>query len=44
MGGFGAIRLAFKFPEMFGFTSSIAGALIEFKDEHNPQYLVNTFG
>ncbi len=29
---------------MFGFTSSIAGALIEFKDEHNPQYLINTFG
>jgi S-formylglutathione hydrolase FrmB len=44
MGGFGALRLAFKFPEIFGFTSSIAGALIEFKDEHNPQYLVNTFG
>jgi len=44
MGGFGAIRLAFKYPELFGFTSSVAGALIEFKDEHNPQYLVNTFG
>jgi S-formylglutathione hydrolase FrmB len=44
MGGFGAIRLAFKYPELFGFTSSIAGALIEFQDEHNPQYLVNTFG
>jgi enterochelin esterase-like enzyme len=44
MGGFGAIRLAFKFPELFGFTSSIAGALIDFQDEHNPQYLVNTFG
>jgi len=37
MGGFGAIRLAFKYPEMFGFASSVAGALIEFKDEHNPQ-------
>ena len=44
MGGFGAIRLAFKYPEMFGFASSLAGALIEFKDEHNPQYLENTFG
>lgn len=44
MGGFGAIRLAFKYPELFGFASSIAGALIEFQDEHNPQYLVNTFG
>lgn len=44
MGGFGAIRLAFKFPELFGFASSIAGALIDFQDEHNPQYLTNTFG
>jgi len=44
MGGFGAIRLAFKYPELFGYTSSVAGALIEFQDEHNPQYLVNTFG
>jgi len=44
MGGFGAIRLAFKYPELFGFASSVAGALIEFQDEHNPQYLVNTFG
>jgi predicted peptidase len=32
MGGFGAIRLAFKYPELFGFTSSIAGALIDFQD------------
>jgi len=44
MGGFGAVRLAFKYPELFGFASSIAGALIDFQDEHNPQYLVNTFG
>ena len=44
MGGFGAIRLAFKYPEMFGFTSSLAGALIDFQDEHNPQYMANTFG
>lgn len=44
MGGFGAIRLAFKYPELFGFTSSVAGALIDFQDEHNRQYLVNTFG
>jgi len=44
MGGFGAIRLAFKYPELFGYTSSVAGALIDFQDEHNPQYLVNTFG
>jgi len=44
MGDFGAIRLAFKYPELFGFTSSVAGALIDFQDEHNPHYLVNTFG
>jgi glyoxylase-like metal-dependent hydrolase (beta-lactamase superfamily II)/S-formylglutathione hydrolase FrmB len=44
MGGFGAIRLAFKYPELFGFVSSVAGALIDFQDEHNPQYLINTFG
>lgn len=44
MGGFGATRLAFKYPELFGFASSLAGALIDFQDEHNPQYLVNTFG
>ncbi len=44
MGGFGATRLAFKYPELFGFASSLAGALIDFEDEHNPQYLVNTFG
>ena len=44
MGGFGALRLAFKYPELFGFTSSFAGALIDFQEEHNPQYLVNTFG
>lgn len=44
MGGFGAMRLAFNYPELFGFTSSVAGALIDFQDEHNPQYLVNTFG
>ncbi|NJK94841.1 MAG: hypothetical protein HC905_07930 [Bacteroidales bacterium] len=39
MGGFGATRLAFKYPELFGFASSVAGALIDFQDEHNPQYL-----
>jgi glyoxylase-like metal-dependent hydrolase (beta-lactamase superfamily II)/S-formylglutathione hydrolase FrmB len=44
MGGFGAIRLAFKYPELFGYTSSVAGAIIDFQDEHSPQYLVNTFG
>ena len=44
MGGFGATRLAFKYPELFGFASSLAGALINFKDERNPQYLENTFG
>lgn len=44
MGGFGALRLAFKYPKMFGFASSIAGAVIDFTDEHNPQYLSNTFG
>lgn len=44
MGGFGALKLAFKYPELFGFASSLAGALIDFQDEHNPQYLANTFG
>lgn len=44
MGGFGATRLAFKYPNTFGFASSLAGAVIDFKDEHNPQYLENTFG
>ena len=44
MGGFGATRLAFKYPDIFGFASSLAGAVIDFKDEHNPQYLENTFG
>jgi len=44
MGGFGSTRLAFKYPEMFGFASSLAGALIDFKDEPNFQYLENTFG
>jgi pimeloyl-ACP methyl ester carboxylesterase len=29
---------------MFGFTSSLAGAVINWEDEHNTQYLVNTFG
>lgn len=44
MGGYGAIRFAFKYPDLFGYASSLAGALIDFKDEHNPQYLENTFG
>jgi enterochelin esterase-like enzyme len=44
MGGFGATRLAFKYPNLFGFASSLAGAVIDFKDERNPQYLSNTFG
>lgn len=44
MGGFGAMRLAFKFPNVFGFASSIAGAVIDFQDEYNSLNLVNTFG
>ncbi|MFN8257909.1 MAG: alpha/beta hydrolase-fold protein [Bacteroidales bacterium] len=44
MGGFGALRLAYKFPGMFNYVSSLAGALIDFEDEPNPQYLENTFG
>lgn len=44
MGGFGATRLAYKFPELFGYASSLAGAIIDFDDERNPQYLENTFG
>lgn len=44
MGGFGALRLAFKHPELFGHASSLAGAVIDWEDEHNTQYLINTFG
>jgi S-formylglutathione hydrolase FrmB len=44
MGGFGAMRLAFKYPSLFGFASSLAGAVINWEDEHNIPYLVNTFG
>lgn len=44
MGGFGALRLAFKYPELFKHASSISGAVIDWEDEPMKQYLVNTFG
>ncbi|MGW2288784.1 alpha/beta hydrolase-fold protein [Streptomyces phaeochromogenes] len=43
-GGFGALRSAFKFPDMFGYVSSLAGAVIDFEDEPMKQYVTNTFG
>jgi enterochelin esterase-like enzyme len=43
-GGYGAMRLAFKFPELFGATSSYAGAVVDWQDEHNVQTLTGTFG
>ncbi|MFF4253849.1 alpha/beta hydrolase-fold protein [Streptomyces sp. NPDC001663] len=43
-GGFGALRSAFKFPETFGYVSSLAGAVIDFEDEPMKQYVTNTFG
>ncbi|WP_417068896.1 alpha/beta hydrolase [Niveibacterium terrae] len=44
MGGFGAMRLAFKYPDTFGAASSLGGALIDWSDEKNVAYLTNTFG
>lgn len=44
MGGFGAMRLAFKYPDTFGAASSLGGALIDWSDEKNVGYLTNTFG
>ncbi|MFF3488596.1 alpha/beta hydrolase [Streptomyces sp. NPDC002701] len=43
-GGFGTLRLAFKYPEKSGYASSLAGAVIDFKDEPMKQYITNTFG
>lgn len=43
-GGFGALRSAFKYPETFGYVSSLAGAVIDFDDEPMKQYITNTFG
>jgi len=44
MGGFGALRLGFKYPQRFGAVSSLGGAVISWQDEHNMGYLTNTFG
>jgi len=43
-GGFGTLRLAFKYPETFAYASSLAGAVIDFDDEPMKQYITNTFG
>jgi len=44
MGGFGALRLAFKFNDTFAHASSLSGAVIDFKDEPMKQFVTNTFG
>ena len=44
MGGCGALRLAFKYPEMFCAASSIAGAVVNWEEEHMKRALECTFG
>lgn len=44
MGGFGALRLAFKYNDLFAHASSISGALIDFADEPIKVFVENTFG
>jgi S-formylglutathione hydrolase FrmB len=44
MGGFGAMRLALRYPQLFAHASSLAGAVIEFDDEPMKPYVTNTFG
>lgn len=34
MGGCGALRLAFKYPDMFCAVSSVAGAVVNWEEEH----------
>jgi enterochelin esterase-like enzyme len=43
-GGFGALSMAFKYPVLFGYVSTLAGALIDFDDEPFPQNIAHTFG
>jgi len=42
MGGFGALRLGFKYPELFGAVSGLAPSLTEMKDE--PATVAEPFG
>lgn len=44
MGGCGALRLAFKYPGMFGAASSVAGAVVNWEEEHMKRALECTFG
>ena len=42
MGGFGSLRLGFKYPELFGVVSALAPSITEMKDE--PQEVQENFG
>lgn len=44
MGGCGALRLAFKYPDLFGAASSVAGAVVNWEEEHMTRALECTFG
>lgn len=44
MGGCGALRLAFKYPDMFCAVSSVAGAVVNWEEEHMTRALECTFG
>lgn len=44
MGGCGALRLGFKYPEMFSAVSSVAGAVVLWEEEHMTRALECTFG
>lgn len=42
MGGFGALRLGFKYPDKFGTVSALAPSITEMKDE--PEFVTEPFG
>jgi enterochelin esterase-like enzyme len=42
MGGFGALRLGFKYPDLFGVVSGLAPSITEMKDE--PPIVTESFG
>jgi enterochelin esterase-like enzyme len=42
MGGFGALRLGFKYPERFGIVSAVAPSITAMKDE--PDFVTEPFG
>ena len=42
MGGYGALRLGFKFPELFGVVSGLAPSITDMKDE--PPFVTEPFG